>query len=157
MSTRLPFETYLETVRHAPLVAIDLIVEGADGLFLLGLRKKNPASGSWFVLGGRIYKDESLDHAFARISHDELGVELARGDARFLGVDEHFYDENAGGLPGFGTHYVVLGYCIKCDRSSLALPEDQHSDYRWFQRDELLQDSQVHPNTRRYFEAFEPV
>ena len=40
----------LDTViRHAPLVAIDLIIRNARGEVLLGLRKNEPAKGCYFV------------------------------------------------------------------------------------------------------------
>lgn len=152
MSPRLPFETFLDAVRHVPLVAIDLLVQDAEGRYLLGLRTIKPAAGYWFVPGGRIYKDETLQQAFVRISRDELGVELSIDDATFVGVHEHFYDENAGGVEGFGTHYVALGYRLQGDASALNLPTDQHESYRWLGLAELAEDSTVHPHTRRYFD-----
>ena len=100
----LPEDQFLEVVAHAPLVSIDLVVSDAAGRILVGLRRNAPARGSWFVPGGIVRKNERLDAAYFRIARNELGAELHRAEARFLGVYQHFYDENFGGRPGFGTH-----------------------------------------------------
>jgi hypothetical protein len=56
----------LDTViRHAPLVAIDLIIRNARDEVLLGLRKNEPAKGCYFVPGGTILKSERLAETFA--------------------------------------------------------------------------------------------
>lgn len=149
-AARLPRHEFLEVVERAPLVSIDLIVRDSAGRVLLGLRRNMPARGWWFVPGGCIRKNETLDAAFARITFDELGAALPRTEAQFLGVFEHFYEDNAGDLPGFGTHYVVLGHALP-PRSNLAPPPDQHSEYRWLAVGELLADSQVHEYTKAYF------
>ncbi|MBW8834431.1 MAG: NUDIX domain-containing protein, partial [Burkholderia sp.] len=91
---------FLDVVRLTPLVAIDLLVRDADGRVLLGHRRNRPARGTWFVPGGRILKDETLDAAFSRIADAELGIaKLARSSARFEGVVEHHYSDNFAGEP----------------------------------------------------------
>ena len=150
IATRLPRREFLEVVARAPLVSIDLIVRDAAGRVLLGLRRNAPARGYWFVPGGCVCKNETLDIAFARISFDELGVSAARADARFLGVYEHLYDENAGNQPGFGTHYVVLGHALP-EGIIVTPPPEQHSEYRWLSVEGLLSDPQVHEYTKAYF------
>ena len=110
----LPPDDFKQIVRHAPLVAIDLVIENADGKILLGWRKNLPAKDHWFVPGGRIAKDEGFVAAFNRIIRAETGCSLLFDDAVFIGVYEHLYpSENFSGDPSFGTHYIVLGYWIK--------------------------------------------
>jgi hypothetical protein len=74
---------FLEVVRNAPLVSIDLIVRDHDGRILVGRRVNQPAKGTWFVPGGSIRKGETLARALARISDAELGVALGPGDVGF--------------------------------------------------------------------------
>ena len=150
VAPRLPRREFLEVVARAPLVSIDLIVRDAAGRVLLGLRRNAPARGYWFVPGGCVRKNESLDAAFSRITLDELGVAARRADARFLGVFEHFYDENMGDQPGFGTHYVVLGHALP-EGMTVTPPPEQHSEYRWLSVEALLDDAQVHEYSKAYF------
>jgi colanic acid biosynthesis protein WcaH len=142
---------FAHVIRHTPLASIDLVVRDPEGRVLVGLRSNKPAQGSWFVPGGRVYKDERLDVAFARITRSELGIEIARREAEFLGVYEHLYDDNALDEPGVTTHYIVLAYEVRVDPATLALPNAQHDRFRWLTPDELRRDTLVHENTRAYF------
>ncbi len=142
---------FAHVVRHTPLISIDLIIRDADGRILLGLRTNRPAQHRWFVPGGRILKDERVNEAFRRITRMELGVEIRRQQATFLGVFDHLYPDNFSGENGFGTQYVVLGHELRLDLPTDTLPADQHRDYRWFTVDELLRDDDVHENTKLYF------
>ncbi|WP_144144740.1 GDP-mannose mannosyl hydrolase [Paraburkholderia sp. BCC1884] len=143
---------FLDVVRLTPLVAIDLIVSDAQGRVLIGHRRNRPARGTWFVPGGRILKDETLDAAFARIADAELGIaKLARSAARFEGVFEHHYTDNFAGEPDVSTHYIVLAYAITSGTTAALGRPDQHSDYLWLTPAELLTRADVHENTKAYF------
>lgn len=147
---RLPRADWLQVVRLAPLVSIDLILDDPEGRVLLGLRENAPARGSWFVPGGAIRKGETLDAAFARIAAAELGRPLSRRNARLLGVYEHHYPDNFAGESAFGTHYVVLAHRLPLSGDP-GPPDDQHRQLRWFGVDELLADPAVHEHVKAYF------
>ena len=99
MSEPLPRADFLTGVRLLPLVSVDLIVRDEADRMLVGERSNRPAQGSWFVPGGCVRKDERLADAYRRITEAELGRALERADSRFLGVFEHFYEDNAGDEP----------------------------------------------------------
>lgn len=143
-------EDFATVVRSTPLISIDLIVENESGEFLLGKRTNRPAQGYWFVPGGRVQKDEPLASAFERLTLAELGVLLPMSAGEFYGVWQHFYDDNFSGSD-FSTHYIVLGFRLRVDASTLALPTEQHDDYRWLMPDVLIADPLVHDNSRAYF------
>lgn len=150
MNSLLSKSELTSVIKNSPLIAIDLIITNDNGDYLLGVRTNKPAQNYWFVPGGRIRKGEHFEEAFRRISKDELGMEFSMADAKFLGVFEHHYKDNVFDEPGFGTHYIVLGYAIEVKHLS-NLPQKQHSQYRWFSKLELLQEPQVHQNTKNYF------
>ncbi len=137
-------------VKNTPLVSIDLIVRNSIGQALLGKRVNRPAKGYWFVPGGRIIKDELFESAFTRLINSELGVSYAMDEANFLGAYQHLYSDNFSGTE-FSTHYVALGYELVLDLAIDKLPIEQHSNYRWFDIDELLNASDVHQHTKDYF------
>lgn len=145
-------EDFATVVRSTPLISIDLIVENADGEFLLGKRTNRPAQGFWFVPGGRVQKDEPLAEAFERLTLAELGLRLPLAAGEFYGVWQHFYDDNFSGTD-FSTHYIVLGFRLKVDQADLALPDAQHEAYRWLTPEALVADEKVHDNSRAYFMA----
>lgn len=148
----LPRDAFAAVVRDTPLISIDLVVQDEAGQILLGLRRNRPAQNFWFVPGGRIRKDETLDGAFARLVREELGIDRVRSQARFLGAYEHLYEDNALGEPGFGTHYVVLACVLDVKRAEITFPPEQHSEYRWVSPDEMKSDMTIHANSRAYFD-----
>jgi colanic acid biosynthesis protein WcaH len=141
--------TFKTIIEATPLVSIDLVVTDSSGQYLLGLRRNKPAQGYWFVPGGRIYKNETMDSAFTRLCKVELGLDILLSDAEFLGPFEHFYKDCVFG-DEVSTHYVVLGYKIMADISISDLPNEQHDDYKWFTRDQILKDSRVHKHSKWY-------
>ncbi|AKE59081.1 GDP-mannose mannosyl hydrolase [Citrobacter farmeri] len=143
-------EDFATVVRSTPLVSIDLIVENAQGEFLLGKRLNRPAQGYWFVPGGRVQKDEPLSVAFERLTEAELGQRLPLSAGEFYGVWQHFYDDNFSG-EDFSTHYIVLGFRLRVQARDLSLPDAQHNAYRWLTPAALLASDNVHDNSRAYF------
>ena len=134
-----------------PLVSIDLVIENLSNEVLLGCRKNRPAKGYWFVPGGRILKDESMNNAFKRLTLAELGRVFSRCQAEFLGPYEHFYEDFVFG-EGISTHYVVLGYKLICDIDIQSLPNAQHGKYKWFTKQEMLSNETVHKHSKWYVE-----
>jgi len=144
-------EDFLTVVRSTPLISLDFIVENEQGEFLVGKRVNRPAKDYWFVPGGRVLKDESLERAFRRLTTAELGKEYRLADAAFHGVWQHFYEDNFSGND-FSTHYVVIGLRLRVNAQELALPKEQHDLYRWLTPAALISDEHVHDNTRAYFD-----
>ena len=141
-------DIFSDVIKNTPLISIDLIVKNLDDKILLGKRVNEPAKGYWFVPGGRVYKDESLDEAFERICSDELGINTKREQSEFYGLYEHFYKNNVFNEK-FSTHYIVLAHELLIN-DDLRL-NDQHEAYRWFDTQEILKTTDVHRYTKNYF------
>ncbi len=144
---------FLKIIDATPLVSIDLILEDPQGKILLGKRNNRPAQGYWFVPGGRIQKNEKLADAIKRISLTELDAEFTLSDGQLLGAYDHIYNDNFSGVDGINTHYVVLAYRISLRDNFKIVPDEQHSEMRWWDRKDLLNDPDVHQNTKAYFET----
>ena len=112
-------EAFATVVQSTPLISIDLIVENAQGEFLLGKRTNRPAQGFWFVPGGRVQKDEPLAEAFARLTQAELGLSLPMTAGRFYGVWQHFYDDNFSGTDFSGKS--ITDACINWEDTDVVL------------------------------------
>jgi colanic acid biosynthesis protein WcaH len=149
-------DDFLQIVKNTPLVSIDLIIKDPDGHVLVGVRVNEPARGFYFVPGGRIQKNERIREAFARILTTETGCQASFDDAVLLGVYEHIYDTNFHREPGFGTHYVVLGYQLQLDRRPVLTPDAQHTTFAWMSEAEIVSSPRVHENTRAYFQGRSP-
>ena len=133
-------------VDSTPLISIDILLK-KDNKVLLGKRKNKPAQGYFFSTGSRINKNETINNAMVRIAKNELNVEL-KSMPKLIGVFEHFYGDSI--YPDASTHYVNLAYELEVKQSP-DLPTDQHSEYKWFTIEKLLQSEQVHKYTKDYF------
>ncbi|MFB6101241.1 MAG: GDP-mannose mannosyl hydrolase [Haloplanus sp.] len=138
----IPEDTWRSIVRYVPIVSVDLIV-CHDGGVVLGKRRNAPARGEWFVPGGRVHKDETLDAATHRIARQELGVDVDID--RRLGVYEHRWDESE--FDDVATkHYLANGIVVR-PRSDHLTPDDQHAELRIF---EPPFDADLHPYVEAY-------
>jgi len=147
MSRLIPAEQFKTVIEHTPLISIDLVTT-YENKILLGKRVNKPAFGSYFTTGGVIRKNESFKEAQKRIAKDELGIELTE-ELKFIGVFEHFYNDAI--FDGISTHYVNHGYLLELEHELIDLPQEQHSDYKWFSMNELLQSDEVHTYVKDYF------
>mgnify|MGYP006409920677 FL=1 len=140
-------KTFKTVINSTPLISIDLLVK-KDNKILLGKRINKPAQGYLFSIGGRVYKNESIQQATARIAKTELNIEL-KLTPKFIGVFEHFYDD--GIYKDVSTHYINLAYEVDINNEMLNLPTEQHNEYQWLSIDELLKSKQVHKYVKDYF------
>lgn len=124
----IPTKEWEVIVKNVPIVSVDLVVTDGDAV-ILGKRTNEPAKGEWFVPGGRVRKNESLDDAAYRLAAEELGIEVTVD--RRLGTYEHYYDATE--LDAADTkHYVAIGYLVSLVGGDISL-DDQHSDIRRFE------------------------
>ena len=142
-------ELFSSIIGNAPLISIDLVVKNSENKILLGKRLNKPAKNSWFVPGGRIFKDEQIEDAFKRITKDEIGKAYDIKTAKFKGVYQHFYEDNVFN-DNFSTHYIALGFELII-KEELPLNIKQHEKYKWLSEDELLNSDDVYTYVKDYF------
>lgn len=147
MSKLIPIEEFKTVVENTPLISIDLVTMFQDKV-LLGRRVNKPAKDFYFTTGGIVRKNELFKEAQKRIAKDELGLELTT-ELKFIGIFEHLYNDSI--FDNISTHYVNHGYLLKLEKELINLPQEQHSDYKWFGIKELLQSDEVHIYVKEYF------
>ena len=146
---------FASLVKFSPIVAIDLCIVGSKGI-LLGKRNNPPAKKYYFVPGGRVRKNEDLNSALQRIFKDETGSDLKDFNCKkkFLGVYEHFYNDNFLDDQNFNTHYIVLAYLIELTEEEFQKKisiNKQHSDLIWYKSFYNFDIENIHINTIAYF------
>lgn len=163
-SGRLPPTDFYTAAKLTQFVSIDLLLY-FEGKVLLGLRKNEPAKGTWFVPGSKVYKGELLSDAINRIATMELGIKLDHSKIKKNGVYEHVYYNNFTD-DSFGTHYVAfpIEYHLDVDERDIIenkiikdmVFDTQHLDVLWLTPSELLDRVDVHPYTKYYFSTNPP-
>jgi colanic acid biosynthesis protein WcaH len=145
-------------VEYTPLISIDFLVK-KDNKYLLGKRINPPAKGYYFTIGGRIFKNETIKEAQKRILKEELNLTLNTSHLalKFIGIFEHFYNDSIFG-DDISTHYVNLAYLLDFDiilnNKNIRItniPFNQHSEYTWLSKEEILNKNDVHKYVKNYF------
>jgi colanic acid biosynthesis protein WcaH len=145
-------ETFQLVIENTPLFSIDLVVINQMAELLVGKRLNPPAKDFWFVPGGRVFKNETLEDAFKRLSIMELGEAYKRHQAKLLGITDHFYSDSIFG-DHLSTHYINAAYLIKVKTEELKLPYgEQHNAWRWVKLSEVESDDSIH----HYSKVFMP-
>jgi len=152
----LDYQTFIKIIEATPLVSLDFLIVRGGTEVLLGLRNNRPAQRSWFVPGGRILKNETIQSALIRIANKELGfngeIVGAELTPTFYGVYEHMYEDCFAGDIGVSTHYVVLAYKIDVPSDfELPIADEQHAELKWWSIQSALEVDSVHQYTKNYF------
>lgn len=133
-------------------MSLDLLILNERNEILLGKRRNRPAKGFFFVPGGRIYKNESPYTALARISREEIGLQLDARDAILHGIYHHVYHDNFLGDPEIlSTEYIVIACIFHLDPALVPVHDGQHDDMHFFSIGAVATDPGIHEFTKDYF------
>ncbi len=149
----LEINTFKTVIENTPLISIDFIIKNNKDKYLLGKRINKPAKNYWFTLGGRIFKNEKIEDAIKRLSLKEFNQEITINDVKFQGTFEHFYEDSFVDN-SISTHYIVLAYKVKLN-NNIKLPEDEHNEYKYYSKEEILNNTYIHKYVKDYFKIEE--
>lgn len=108
------------------IVCVDLVAQHGKK-FLLVKRKNAPAKGEWFLLGGRVLKNEKLEEAALRKLREETGL---RGTVKMLlGTGEHF---EAGRFRGVRGHVITFVFLVEPRNIKSIRLDSQNKSFGWF-------------------------
>ena len=110
-----------------------LITQNDTYLFLRRSADFKAGPQKWDIPGGRIESDEALEVALAREVNEETGLQLTKVD-RLLAAQDIF-------VPAAEIHVVRLTYTGQA-KGDVTIG-DEHDDYRWMTREEVLSEPHV--------------
>ncbi len=135
---------YRKIFEVLPIPCVDIVIEHG-GKFLLCRRKNKPMKDAWWLIGGRVYKNETLERAALRKAREEAGIKGAKIE-KFLGTESTFFKNSAFGP---STHTINSVFLVKTRAVPVLIPDDQSSDFRWFSKIE----TKWHPYVRNMLRA----
>lgn len=111
-------ECYATIQKKMPIATVDAIIFHKDK-FLLMKRNDSPVKGEWWIPGGRIFKNESIEDAVKRKVFEETGLQCKIIEQ--LGVINQIFPE---------CHTISIFYLVESNRNDVKL-NTEHSDYKW--------------------------
>ena len=109
---------YATIQKKMPIATVDALIVH-HGKLLLMKRNNPPVKGEWWVPGGRIFKNESIEDAVKRKVFEETGLQCTV--IKQLGVINQIFPE---------CHTISIFYLVECNRTDVKL-NTEHSDYKW--------------------------
>lgn len=134
----IPADQYAQIIEVLPIMCVDVVIQNPKGEYLLVKRVNEPLKAQWWVIGGRVQKGETLEHAVIRKLKEETGLEAER--IQPIGYYEDIFDSNPFGLKT-KLHCVSIVFLVTFnDRQEIKL-DHQSSDWKYFK--ELPNDFRV--------------
>lgn len=135
----IPANIYRSMVRWLPIPTVDVVIVTPNRKkTLVGHRRSRPAKNSWYTIGGRLKKHESLSERALRALREEAGLKLLNKQLRLVGVmNEEFADSAWGHM---STHCLNVFYLVILPERVLT-PDSQHSKLEWLP----LTSKKIHP------------
>ncbi len=96
---------YKEIIKSVPIICIDLVVRIKDE-FLLIKRNENPLKGEWWVPGGRINMNETIEQSFKTKLFKEVGLSYD-DNVPIIGIYEDFFQNSSKGTHEYHTVSIV--------------------------------------------------
>ena len=139
MATKLPEEVYKNVYSKVPRLAVELLVKTEAGILLVK-RGIPPGVGLWYLPGGTVLLDESVEEAVKRIGQEELEVEVSI--IKFLRFTDWYQSKNANG------HAVSLVFEVKIDSGEIKL-DFQSSEFGYFKKlpQDIMEEYQPYLNS----------
>jgi len=129
---KIPEKEYKNILEKMPICCVDLVIV-REGKVLLIKRKGDSFDGKWFIIGGRIYKNEKLEDAVKRKAFEETGLNVKI--LKNLGIFEAFEDSSAfGNSIKSGTHSISGGFLVEPIEEVEVKLDETSTDFKWVDR-----------------------
>jgi nucleoside-diphosphate-sugar epimerase/ADP-ribose pyrophosphatase YjhB (NUDIX family) len=124
----IPESMYKIILDNVPVLCVDLVIVKDNKAFLIK-RKNKPSEGVYWVQGGRMLKNESLEDCGIRKAAAELNIDPQNiRITNFIGV---FSTEFSNSEQGSASHTVNVTFQAEINDIPLSFDRD-HSDGKWF-------------------------
>ena len=147
MNKDIPINLYKQIHAVMPILCVDVVIL-YEGKALLCKRTNEPVKGQYWVVGGRVFKGETLKEAVIRKVQQEAGIEVKIIEQ--LGVEETMFDTSPF---GGDTHTVNAVYLAVPKGKSEPKLDSQHEEFKWFST--IKKD--FHPYIKKYIRLAKKV
>ena len=130
MKDYLDSQLYQLIHNNLPIVCVDVVIKTPDNGFLMVKRKEEPAKGEWWLVGGRVFKNESLVSAAKRKVFEETSLTIESLEKIVDGY-ELFFDKDPFNHNN-GTHTVSTCFLSDVRNQSAIRLDKYHSKFKVF-------------------------
>ena len=121
-------ELYRDILEVLPILCIDLVIQNEDGEYLLTKRKNEPLKGEWWVIGGRVFKGETLEECARRKISEELSINI--GSLECIGYYEDQFDKGPFEIKS-NLHTLAVVFKAVIDKNDKINLDSQSSEWKF--------------------------
>jgi len=122
-------DVYKTILDNVPVACVDLVIIKNNKVFLIK-RKNKPCKGVYWLQGGRMFKNEEIEHCGIRKAASELNIaENKIKITKYLGTfSTQFSDSEQSGT---ASHTINITFQAEIEDIPVGF-DDDHSDGKWF-------------------------
>ncbi len=124
----IPDEQYEQILKCMPVFCVDWLIS-CKGQYLLLRRTQQPLMGDYWIVGGRLKMDETIESAAYRLQTRELGHYYGLG--KLIGFSNYMFEKVEGAR---ATHTPAVSYQIEVDEMFTPTMDSTESEYIWTDR-----------------------
>jgi colanic acid biosynthesis protein WcaH len=121
---------YKIILENIPICCVDIFIFHNDKILLIK-RNIEPEKNKWWVPGGRIYKNETIENAIIRKAYEETGLNVKIN--KIMGVYETMFNTGIYEDLKTGTHTINICSLVEIVNNNLIRLDDTSSDYKWIE------------------------
>jgi colanic acid biosynthesis protein WcaH len=125
----IPAAQFKQILEVMPVLCVDVVLRNSRGEYLLVKRANEPLKGQWWVVGGRVFKDETLEQAVRRKVKQEVGLTVQ--DLEPIGYYEDWFEKNAIPLDS-RLHAVSVVFAATIDAGQVINTDGQSLEWGFF-------------------------
>jgi colanic acid biosynthesis protein WcaH len=126
---------YKKIMEKVPVVCTDALILNEKKEFLLIKRKNEPLKNIYWMIGGRLHKNELIENGIKRKLHQEIGVKNIK--VKYLGFFEEFFLKTKQNVNN-GFHSISFVYLAFINSNTKIKIDEQSSEFKWFKKLPLI-------------------
>ena len=114
-----------------PVVCVDALITNEKNEYLLVKRKNEPLKNKFWMVGGRLHKNELTKNGIKRKIKEETGIK--KGVLKYLGHFEEFFEKTEQKI-NTNFHSISFVYLFFVNSNVEVKLDSQSLEYKWFKK-----------------------
>lgn len=121
-------QLYKKIMEKIPVVCVDGLIINEKKEFLLVKRANEPLKNEYWLVGGRLHKNELIHQAMKRKLYQEIGVKNL--PIKYLGHFEEFFEKTEQKISG-NFHSISFVHLVFLSSKTKIKLDNQSLGYKW--------------------------
>ena len=122
---------YRKIMESVPIVCVDAIIINEKREYLLVKRNNDPLKNKFWMVGGRLHKNELLINGIKRKIKEEVGIK--KSSIKYIGFFEEFFSKTEQKING-KFHAISFVFKVLVDSKIKIKIDNQSAEYKWFNK-----------------------